>query len=76
MLLDYCARLGIEELRATDMLRVLLEHYCLAVLGLLLVRAWDEGDANRHLDRIDGLCGTSRHQARAGILWPTVAAAC
>ena len=55
LLLDYCARLGIEELRATDMLRVLLEHYCLAVLGLLLVRAWDEGDANRHLDRIDGL---------------------
>ncbi len=36
-------------------LAILLDQYLLAVLSLLAVRAWDEGDANENLDRVTGL---------------------
>jgi hypothetical protein len=36
-------------------LAVLLDQYLLTVLGLLAVRAWDEGDANANLDRVTRL---------------------
>jgi hypothetical protein len=55
LLLDYCERLGIAPHRSDAALGVLLEHYGVAVLGLLLVRAWDDGDPNINLDRLDAL---------------------
>ena len=54
LLLDYCARAGaaIDSRRA---LAILLDQYFLAVLSLLVVRAWDDGDANENLDHVGGL---------------------
>lgn len=34
---------------------LLLDYYYFSVLGLLSLRAWDEGDADRNLERLDGL---------------------
>ncbi len=34
---------------------LLLDHYFFYVLALMVMRAWDEGDPNRNLDRITGL---------------------
>lgn len=53
LLLDYCERLGITEERLRPALAMLLDQYCLAVLSLFVVRAWDGGDADATLDRLD-----------------------
>ena len=34
---------------------LLLDHYFFYVLALMVMRAWDEGDPNRNLDRVTGL---------------------
>ena len=52
LLLDYCAQLGIPAQRERAALAILLDQYFLALLSLLAVRAWDEGDANDNLDRV------------------------
>ena len=36
-------------------LAILLDHYFLALLGLLALRSWDAADANAHLDRVTHL---------------------
>lgn len=42
--------------RATPRVQaLLLDHYFFYVLALMAMRAWDEGDPNRNLDRINGL---------------------
>ena len=55
LLLDYCLRLGVPPGRARAMLAVLLDQYLLALLGVLVVRTWDDGDANANLDRVSAL---------------------
>lgn len=52
LLLDYCVQLGIPAHRERAALAVLLDQYFLALLSLVAVRAWDEGDANDNLDRV------------------------
>ena len=52
LLLDYCARIGIPAERQRPALAILLDQYFLALLSLLAVRAWDEGDPNENLDRV------------------------
>jgi len=37
--------------RRRGVLSVLLDHYFMSVLGLVVARAWDEGDPNENLDR-------------------------
>ena len=42
--------------RATPRVQaLLLDHYFFYVLALMVMRAWDEGDPNRNLDRVTGL---------------------
>ena len=55
LLLDYCERLGIAEERLGPALAMLLDQYCLAVLSLFVVRAWDGGDADATLARLDAV---------------------
>jgi hypothetical protein len=55
LLLDYCARLGVPAYGERRALAIMLDQYFLAILSLLTVRAWDEGDANENLDRIGAL---------------------
>jgi hypothetical protein len=55
LLLDYAERAGIPEGRTRVALEVLLDHYCLAILALFVVRAWDDGDAAARLDDVGGL---------------------
>jgi hypothetical protein len=55
LLLDYCARVGVPSDRERQAIAVLLDEYCVAILALLAVRAWDEGDANANLAAIDAL---------------------
>ena len=54
LLLDYCAGAGAAD-DGRRALSILLDQYFLAVLSLLAVRAWDDGDANENLDRVGGL---------------------
>jgi hypothetical protein len=51
LMLDYCARAGAAN-DGRKSLAILLDQYFLAVLSLLAVRAWDDGDANENLDRV------------------------
>jgi hypothetical protein len=55
LLLDYAERAGIPEGRTRVALEVLLDHYCLAILALFVVRAWDDGAAAARLDDVGGL---------------------
>ena len=52
LLLDYSARMGIPPEREQAARAILLDQYFLALLSLLAVRAWDEGDPNANLDRV------------------------
>jgi hypothetical protein len=54
LLVDYCAKSGVAN-DGRRSLAILLDQYFLAVLSLLAVRAWDDGDANGNLDRVTGL---------------------
>lgn len=51
LMLDRFALDGIPVDRQRDALSVLLDHYFVSVLGLVVARAWDEGDVNENLDR-------------------------
>lgn len=51
LLLDYCNRLERRDAARTTA-ALLLDQYVLAILSLLSVRAWDEGDANANFDRL------------------------
>jgi hypothetical protein len=55
LLLDYAMRAGIPEGRTRAAVEVILDHYCLAMLALFAVRAWDYGDPAARLDDINGL---------------------
>jgi hypothetical protein len=55
LLVDYCARLGIPEDHMRTALAILLDQYFLSLLTLLSVRIWDDGDANRNLERVTSL---------------------
>ena len=51
LMLDRCALDDISIDRRRAALSVLLDHYFMSVLGLIVARAWDEGDPNDNLDR-------------------------
>lgn len=71
--LDYAARIGIPDHRAPAALAVLLEQYCVALLGLLLVRVWDDVDPAAAGVRVDGIDGLLRElQAPGGSGHPVV----
>jgi hypothetical protein len=55
LMLDRCAlhRVPVEQRRAA--MSVLLDHYFVSVLGLVAARAWDDGDPNENLDRVNRL---------------------
>jgi hypothetical protein len=55
LMLDRCAldAIPVDQRRAA--LSVLLDHYFMSVLGLIVARAWDEGDPNQNLDRATSL---------------------
>jgi hypothetical protein len=55
LMLDRCAldRLRPEQHRGA--MSVLLDHYFLSVLGVIVARAWDDGDPNENLDRAERL---------------------
>jgi hypothetical protein len=55
LMLDYFALKSADVHRRPRALAVLLDYYFLYVLALVVMRAWDEGDANRNLDRITSL---------------------
>ena len=45
---------------------LLLDHYFFYVLGLMAMRAWDEGDPNENLDRVTGLLRHLQGSAGSG----------
>jgi hypothetical protein len=51
LMLDRCALDGLAPRDQRAALAVLLDHYFMSVLGLVVARAWDEGDPNQNLDR-------------------------
>jgi hypothetical protein len=51
LMLDRCALDNDAHERQRDALSVLLDHYFMSVLGLIVARAWDEGDPNENLER-------------------------
>jgi hypothetical protein len=55
LLLDYCARAGVPEARLREAVAILLDEYCMALLALLVVRAWDEGAPDENFARVDAL---------------------
>jgi hypothetical protein len=55
LMLDYCARAGISASNERSALAVMLDQYFLAVVSLLAMRAWDDGDPNANLDRVSRL---------------------
>jgi hypothetical protein len=57
LLLDYYVRANKAVRPDRASLAVLLDYYFLYVLALLVLRAWDEGDANQNLDRVTRLLG-------------------
>jgi hypothetical protein len=68
LMLDRCALDDVGVARRRGALAVLLDHYFMSVLGLVVARAWDEGDPNENLERATALlralqggdCGTCR----------------
>lgn len=57
LLLDYCGRLGVPADRTRTVVATLLDQYFLALLALLTVRAWDDGDVNANVDAVTSLIG-------------------
>ena len=58
LMLDRCAVLRVPSENRRAALSVLLDHYFTSLLGLMATSAWDEGDANENLDRVDQLLRT------------------
>ncbi|MBY0489656.1 MAG: hypothetical protein K2R93_07415 [Gemmatimonadaceae bacterium] len=55
LMLDRCALDQVPAGRQRAALAVLLDHYFLSILGLLVVRAFEEGDPNENIDRATAL---------------------
>ncbi|MGH9385677.1 MAG: hypothetical protein ACRD2N_15455 [Vicinamibacterales bacterium] len=55
--LDYLRRERGSEAVTPIVLAVLLDYYFMHILSLVALRVWDEGDADRNLDRVDRLLG-------------------
>lgn len=55
LMLDRCTLDDVAPSRHRAALAVLLDHYFLSVLGLVVSRAWDDGDPNENLDRATSL---------------------
>ena len=55
LMLDRFAKEWSAERATPRVQALLLDHYFFYVLALMVMRAWDEGDANRNLDRVTGL---------------------
>ncbi|HEY4303750.1 MAG TPA: hypothetical protein VGM82_04750 [Gemmatimonadaceae bacterium] len=55
LMLDRCALDHVAPDRQRASLSVLLDHYFMSVLGLVVARAWDEGDPNENLERATAL---------------------
>jgi len=55
--------------RQRDALSVLLDHYFVSVLGLVVARAWEEGDANEHFDRATTLLHALQDHDRGNCLF-------
>ena len=66
LLLDRCAASGLAPGRERAVLSLLLDQYLLSVLGLLAVRAWDDGDPNVNLDRTTHLVRLLQGPAGSG----------
>ena len=65
LMLDRCAAAGVNEQHGDAILSVLIDQYFLSVLGLCVVRAWDEPDPNGVFDdvtRLLGMLGDSSHR--------------
>jgi hypothetical protein len=54
LMLDRCMAGGLQP-RLEAALSILLDQYFLSVLGLIAVRAWDDGDPDAILDRVTAL---------------------
>jgi hypothetical protein len=56
LMLDRCVAGGVQpQHRIETALSILLDQYFLSVLGLIAVRAWDDGDPDGILDRVTAL---------------------
>ena len=68
LLLDYCA--GLER-KADDHLTtaILLDAYFYAVISLLGVRCWDDGDPNANLDRVSALIRIAQGEGGSGLAY-------
>ncbi len=66
LLLDYCDRVGVSAERQREAVATLLDEYCTAILALLTVRAWDEGNADDNLKAIDALIQDVNGQGGSG----------
>jgi hypothetical protein len=64
--LDYVARLRGDHETSPRAIAILLDYYYLHVLSLLALRAWDEGDADANLDRVDRLLATLQGSGGSG----------
>ena len=66
LMLDRCALDEIAEDRRRGALAVLVDHYFLSVLGLIVARAWDDGDPNQNLDRASRLLHALQEHGGSG----------
>jgi hypothetical protein len=68
LLLDHCAAL---QRKADDRLAaaILLDVYLYTLFSLLAVRAWDEGDANANLDRVNALMRVAHGEGGSGLAY-------
>jgi hypothetical protein len=66
LMLDRFVAAGPATTNERQALAILLDQYFLSVLGLLAVRAWDEGDANANFDRVTSLLGALGRSGEAG----------
>ncbi|HXT15093.1 MAG TPA: hypothetical protein VN706_05655 [Gemmatimonadaceae bacterium] len=55
LMLDRCVPDAVPPDRRRAALALLLDQYFLALVGLLAVRAWDDGDPNANFDRVTSL---------------------
>jgi hypothetical protein len=65
LMLDRCAALGRDEESVDATLSILLDQYFLSILGLLVVRAWDDPNPGAIFDdvtRLLGLLGDPSHR--------------
>jgi hypothetical protein len=64
--LDYLSRERGTGPAAPIVLAILLDYYFMHLLSLVSLRIWDEGDADRNLDRVDRLLATLQGPGGSG----------